>query len=128
MNVFVNYSNHPFSTWSKEQQDAIQQFHPSTIVDIQFPQIDSNATEMDVVALAKEQLEMIFRIYEDAENIIIHIMGEMTFVAYFVSMINKYHGFKAICIASTTERIVEEKDGKKISTFQFKRFRQYLTR
>ncbi|MGQ9848195.1 MAG: hypothetical protein ACUVQP_11950, partial [Bacteroidales bacterium] len=52
----------------------------------------------------------------------VHLMGEFTFVYNLVNLLKKKN---IKVIVSTTDRIVEESDGKKIVTFQFVRFREY---
>jgi hypothetical protein len=52
----------------------------------------------------------------------VHVMGEMTFT---YRLVNHLKANDILCIASTTNRIVEEKDGKKIVQFQFVQFRAY---
>ena len=125
--IFINISNHPTTKWSSEQLDAIKGFpNVDKVVDIPFPQISPDADELDVLQQAEEMFNTIMGQYNNiTEDIIFHIMGEMTFVYAFVSMAQKHFGYKCICVASTTERIVEEKDGVKISVFKFKRFRGY---
>ncbi|MGQ9799960.1 MAG: hypothetical protein ACUVRG_11875, partial [Ignavibacterium sp.] len=52
----------------------------------------------------------------------VHLMGEFTFVYNLVNLLKKKN---IKVIVSTTDRIVEESDGKKIVIFQFVRFREY---
>lgn len=128
MKVFINYSNHPSTKWSEDQLNAAKEM-ADRIVDEPFPQIDPEATEFDIVDLAKKEINRFFQTYIGEYNeFIIHIAGEMTFVAYFVSQINKWWAANAICITSTTKRdVVENEDGSKTVKFKFVRFRQYLT-
>lgn len=127
MKVFINYSNHPTSKWSEEQLNAAKEM-ADRIVDEQFPQIDPKATEFDVIELAKGEINRLFQTYSGYNELIIHIAGEMTFTAYFVSQINKWWAANAICITSTTKRdVVENEDGSKTVKFKFVRFRQYIT-
>jgi len=57
------------------------------------------------------------------QNNAVHIQGEFTFVFALVSLLLN-HNIK--CIASTTSRNVIEENGKKITEFQFVKFREYL--
>jgi hypothetical protein len=52
----------------------------------------------------------------------VHLMGEMTFTFRLVTMLQ---AAGIPCIASTTHRTVEERDGKKIVQFEFVQFRPY---
>jgi hypothetical protein len=127
MKVFINYSNHPTSKWSSDQLNAAKEM-ADRVIDESFPQINPEATEFDVVDLAKSEINRLFQTYSGYDEFIIHIAGEMTFVAYFVSQINKWWAANAICITSTTKRdVMENSDGSKTVKFGFVRFRQYLT-
>lgn len=127
MKIFINYSNHPTSKWSEDQLNAAKEM-ADRVVDEPFPQINPEATEFDVVDLAKSEINRLFQTYSGYDEFVIHIAGEMTFVTYFVSQINKWWAANAICITSTTKRdVVENEDGSKTVKFGFVRFRQYLT-
>jgi len=41
-------------------------------------------------------------------------------------MVNRLQALKMDCVATTSERIVTEQDGKKISIFNFVQFRKYI--
>ena len=57
------------------------------------------------------------------ENLTVHVMGELTFCFSVVQQL-KEKGVR--CVASTTERIVEETaDNKKVTQFSFVQFREY---
>ena len=71
--------------------------------------------------LAENTMEEILLKARDAD-VTVHVMGEMTFTYYLVSLL-KAKGIT--CVASTTERIIEEKDGMKTSLFKFVKFREY---
>lgn len=115
--MLLNISNHPSSRWTDEQKKTAEiQF--DTIEDLAFPNIAPEATTREVQQLADEFMEKINQQSPTA----VHLMGEMTFTYALVSKLKKA-GIK--CIASTTNRIVEEKDGKKIVQFQFVQFREY---
>lgn len=115
--MLLNISNHPSSRWTAQQQKtAEQQF--DTIEDLAFPNIAPEATSDEVQLLADEFMKKI----NQRPIAAVHLMGEMTFTFALVSKLKKV-GIK--CIASTTNRIVEEKDGKKIVQFQFVQFREY---
>lgn len=145
--MLINLSNHPSKNWSKQQFDAaIAQF--SEVVDIAFPNVPPTASKEEVEDLASEYLHKCLEIDTQAT---IHVMGEMTFVHAFVSMLPlqgvtfrftsewyKNHGgdFKIYtacnmkAVASTSERVSTEKlndDGSVSKTFTFKfiQFRYY---
>lgn len=64
----------------------------------------------------------IFNPFKKSPPAAIHITGEMTFTFNLVHLL-KEAGIP--CIASTTERIVTEENGKKIVQFQFIQSREY---
>jgi hypothetical protein len=115
--MLLNLSNHPSANWPPEQRDiAIREY--GSISDLPFPNIDPTADEAAIQALAKDYCADIKKRKVKA----VHLMGELTFCFALVQLLKKE---KINCIASTTHRIAEEKDGKKITVFQFVRFRKY---
>ena len=116
----INFSNHPSQYWSKEQSEAAAFY--GRIIDLPFPDINPEADETDLMKLTEEYVKQILELKEHY-NITVHVMGEMTFTYMVVSQL-KAMGIE--CIASTTIRDAEySSDGKKISDFQFVRFRKY---
>jgi hypothetical protein len=116
----INFSNHPSQLWSKDQSEAAAAY--GKIIDMPFPAINPDADEADIKKLAEEYVKQILEL-EEHNNITVHIMGEMTFTYMVVTQL-KAMGIE--CIASTTTRDTEySADGKKISDFQFVRFRKY---
>ena len=117
--LFLNLSNHPSSAWSDEQLAAARQY--GEVEDMEFPAIGPDADEAAIVALAEEYEKKIMDLAKN-KHLTVHIMGEMTFTFCLVERLKR----KGIdCVASTTNRQVEERDGQKVSTFQFVRFRNY---
>ena len=115
--MLLNLSNHPSIKWLPEQTAAAKkQF--STIEDLPFPPISPTANETELDSLATEYLEMIVAKNPQA----VHLMGEMTFTYRLVNLLKNA---RIACIASTTNRIVEDRDGKKIVQFEFVQFRGY---
>ena len=120
-NVLINFSNHPMNEWSSEQFNTAKECY-GKIIDLPFPSINPEAGETDLMQLAEEYVKQILEL-EEHNNITVHIMGEMTFTYMVVSQL-KAMGIE--CIASTTIRDAKySSDGKKISDFQFVRFRKY---
>ena len=117
--MFINLTNHPSDKWSAEQRDAAKEY--GEIVDIPFPDISPETGEDAIKDLAEQYVEKILS-YTDNNAIAVHVMGEMTFVHALVTRL-KENGIR--CVASTTERMVKEEDGKKISEFKFVQFREY---
>lgn len=116
--MFINLSNHPSDGWSEEQLAATQQY--GEVVDIHFPNIEPSFTSSMVNSLADITVDTITALGKD---MVVHIMGEMTFTYAVVSRL-KAMGIR--CVASTTERnTIMTPDGKKISEFRFVQFREY---
>lgn len=119
--IFVNFSNHNSAKWSEEQKVAAVGFLKDNrleIIDIQFPEIDP-VYSIDEIAC---HVDVYFKQIKNINPACVHIMGEQTFCFELISKL-KEGGFT--CVASTTKREVEEKEGKKISNFQFVGFRSY---
>ena len=116
--IFINLSNHPSEGWSEEQLAAAQKY--GEVMDIHFPNIEPTFTTSMVNSLADITVDTITALGKD---IVVHIMGEMTFTFAVVSRL-KAMGIK--CVASTTDRnTIITPDGKKISEFKFVQFREY---
>lgn len=116
--MLINFTNHPFSTWSETQKEtALEKY--LKVIDIPFPHINPNADELDIKSEAIKYLEQILELKPSA----VHIMGEMNFTFQMVYFLMK-EGIS--CIASTTSRIVEDlPDGSQKSIFKFEKFRSY---
>ncbi|AFH48911.1 Putative CRISPR-associated protein [Ignavibacterium album JCM 16511] len=121
--MLINLSNHPKNKWSEKQLIAALRKYKS-VVDLPFPLISPNANTLQVKKKAEKYLKQILKLLkssEDKKNAV-HLMGEFTFVFHLATMLKN----KSIStIVSTTNRIVEEREGKKIVTFNFVRFREY---
>jgi len=121
--MLINLSNHPRNKWSEKQlSTAIKKY--KTVLDIPFPNISPKATTKQVIVKAKKYLDRITAILNSSsdKNNAVHLMGEFTFVFHLATMLKRK---KIPVVVSTTNRIVEEKDGKKIVSFNFVRFREY---
>lgn len=115
--MLLNLSNHPSTKWTLQQLTKAEETY-KTVTDVPFPNVPPEATKKEVRQLAKQ----LFKQIKQQQPLAVHLMGEMTFTYALVKMLKKAG---ITCIASTTNRIVEEKDGKKIVQFQFVQFRRY---
>lgn len=116
--MLLNLSNHPSTSWPQNQKTLAIAVY-GEVQDLIFPQIDPNSSGYDLDQLVEKYESKIRKVNPTA----VHIMGEMTF-SY--RLINKLKEIGIPCIASTTERKVsEDKNGKKISQFNFVKFRSY---
>jgi len=127
MKLFLNISNHPVGNWEKEQLQAMARLLDTQewkTMDIPFPVVNPSWDAGKVAEEGNWIVEMISFYKKGGYEPVVHIMGEMGLTVYVVSRLLK-EGIR--CFHSTTERIVEEgPDGKKISTFRFGRFREYI--
>lgn len=121
--MLINLSNHPSSLWSSGQIKAAEQEF-GKVKDIPFPVIDSSAGREEIIPVVIEYVSKCISLFEEhkSENNAVHIMGELTFTINIVKIL-KEKGIK--CVASTTERNTKVSGNKKISEFNFVRFREY---
>lgn len=119
--MLINLSNHPFARWHDAQQKAALSAYEQ-VLDLQFPSVDPEASPEEIVSLARHYAEQC----KDASNqgnIVVHVMGEMTFTHAFVRIMQLQH---VTCIASTSKRKVTVlPDGDQKVSFNFVRFRTY---
>lgn len=120
--LFINYSNHPSSHWCERQLQHGKKY--GDIIDISFPEVQSDASKNDISKIAKESVEQIFNIVKNKDGILsaAHIMGEHTLCYTLVSKLQQRN---ITCVASTTERMVTQNGDEKISVFKFRSFRAY---
>jgi hypothetical protein len=122
--MFINISNHPSANWTSGQLASAQVY--GKVVDLPFPSVDPDGDAAYIQAMCHEYLQKINDICSDAARLVstvtVHIMGEMTFS---FALINALQKLGATCVASTTERITTEQDGRKTSEFRFVQFRKY---
>ena len=117
--LLINLSNHPSTDWPQEQILAAKVF--GEVIDMAFPLISPLASEEDIENLALKYATRIQEHQKD-HHVTVHLMGEMTFTFALISHLKSYG---ITCIASCTERVVEERDGRKVSEFHFRKFRRY---
>lgn len=115
--MLLNLSNHPSDNWSPEQMKTALH-HYGSVQDLPFPQIDPKASSDQIAQLAEEFEFKIREINPD----VVHIMGEMTFT---FQLVNRLKAIGISCVASTTQRIIQQEENQKISIFQFVQFRSY---
>lgn len=132
MNTLINYTNHPSSKWSEEQKVNWN------IIDIPFPNIPPEYGEKELRILFIAELskieDIISEIYGKDEltepiDINICIMGEQSYVGFFIKNIKRHSIHRYHFWFPTTERISEDKvneDGSvtKVSVFKFVRWRK----
>ena len=117
--LFINLSNHHSAMWSEEQRSAARGY--GEIVDMPFPNVPPSDTKAQVETLATKQVDEILKSAQDAVPTV-HVMGEMSLTFRIVQKL-KAQGIRCVC--STTQRIVTERDGQKVTEFHFEHFREY---
>lgn len=119
--MLLNLSNHPSTQWTPEQREAAEQQF-GRIMDLTFPAIDPQ-WHLDRVRLEAEKYYIQIRKEASLQVITVHLMGEMTFCFQLLEMLQEA-GIPTV--ASTTQRIVTEKEGLKTVRFEFAGFRAYF--
>ena len=109
-------SNHPPAGWGKEQKAGWD-----TIDHIPFPNVPPTFSFQEVSEMAEILLGKIGEWKNTHAEGKISIQGEFTLSSILTLAIQRYDGW--VLTFPTTERVVEEKDGKKMSTFKFVRWR-----
>ncbi len=119
--IFINFSNHPSTEWSKEQKEEALTYGEN-LIDLPFPNVNPY---IDEIAIAQKADEYVLKIKEIAEgkSTTVHIMGEMNLTYLIVQKLIEQN---ICCVSSTSERDVEIlEDGSKNVFFKFIRFRKY---
>ena len=118
--ILLNLSNHPYLDWEEQQKKAAHKY--GNVVDMSFPKVDEYGDEDYITDLAHCYLKKIQAVGKP-DNVTIHLMGELTFCFALLKLLQR-EGYT--CIASTSERIVEElHPSQKQVVFKFERFRVY---
>lgn len=116
--MLINLSNHPSNKWSTKQLETAITLY-KVVTDIPFPHIDPSASLDEVSMLVDDYISKV----KAMPPATIHIMGELTFTHIFVRECER---IGIMCIAATTNRMVEEVEGRKVVTFDFVQFRSYF--
>ena len=119
--IFVNHTNHNSSQWSIEQRTAAEMY--GQIVDLPFPPIPSEAGTEEVAEIVAANLTKILELSPKA----VLCQGEFTYTYLMVEQLKKHN---ILTLAACSERLVTQSidpDGttKRVSIFQFVRFRNY---
>jgi len=125
---FINFSNHPTNKWDEKQLGKAKEF--GEIVDVPFPNIPPEFSHEDVRELISNALGAgLFYYNSEGEcnvqrkNVTLHVMGEMA--GFFEAVIFAFTSrvFDRVVVSTTNRRVVE-KDGVKVSIFEFVKFRE----
>ncbi len=114
---FVNLTNHASAEWDEAQTKAALAL-AERIEDIAFPAVPPDADEKEIEALAERCMAQI-----PPETSHAVVQGEFTLT---VELIRRLQAQGITCLAATSTRdVVENPDGKRVSTFTFVRYRAY---
>lgn len=119
--MLINLSNHPSAQWSKKQLE-VAKLQYLEVVDLPFPQIPPDKGVKYITEMAQSYFKQIEEYHIKHNDVCVHIMGELTFCFYLVSLLNK-NNIK--CVASTTKRNVVQSENVKTTVFEFCQFREY---
>ena len=121
-NIFINFSNHPSSNWSKNQKNAVSDQYNAQIVDIAFLLVSASVDEEEISVLARECVETICSHNPQA----VMCQGEFDLI-YQVIMLLKLKGIRTVYSCSERKTIEKKTDSGTIKTseFCFVRFRDY---
>jgi len=114
--MFINFTNHASRLWGKKQRKAAEVY--GDIFDIPFPAVSPAAPEEDIERTADEYAGRIITLKPDC----VLCQGEFN-LCYAVTKRLLEKGIKTV--AACSERKSVEKDGKKVSIFEFTGFRDY---
>jgi hypothetical protein len=119
--LLINLSNHPSVSWQQPQLEAASVY--GEIVDLSFPVISPDWDTAEVETVVREYSDKCKQLlYERSGQSAVHLAGEPVFCFLLAQLLLKEN---ITCLTSTTERIVAEENGTKISEFRFGRFREY---
>lgn len=120
--MLINLSNHPSAAWPEHQMHIAKKLFDD-VVDIPFPAVDPKADEVEICSLANKLAVQCSNLLPKKGNHAVHVMGEMTLM---FSTICQLKSIGIRCVASTTDRNSYIADNKKITEFNFVRFREYM--
>jgi len=123
-NIFLNLSNHPSAYWADEQMKAAQAIAPR-ILDFRFPNVPPEWGTLDIRNLADKIVNDLLSL--DNGAVMRRIKGAMLQGEHTLTfaLVHRFQQHGVPCYAATTERQVEDADGRKTSVFRFVRFRAY---
>ena len=123
--MLLNLSNHPYSQWSEKQKETAETLY-GEVVDLPFPFVKPELTTGEVKKLATDYYDQVISFFEkqkiENKQNAVHIQGEFIFVFHLVTLLKKAN---INCVASTSERDIQQVGNKKIINFNFIQFREY---
>ena len=119
---FINFTNHPSSSWSKEQIKAVREKYDSEIIDVSFPPVSASADESEIKEQAMKCAERICG-YAPAA---VMCQGEFGLTYHVVNLLKK-RGTRVVYSCSERRTVEKKTDSGTVKTseFCFVRFREY---
>jgi len=119
--MFINFTNHDSAKWSAEQLTAASQY--GKIINMPFPDVDAEADEYYIEALAQNCVDKIAGYHPNA----VLCQGEMTLAFAVVKglMVRGITVLAACSRRNVIERISRDGRAVKYAEFQFTCFRKY---
>lgn len=120
-NMFINFSNHRYENWGEKQKEAAAVWGEAK--DLSFPYVSPEADERQIQETADQAVKDIMELKPDA----VMCQGEFT-LSYAVVKRLKEHGITVVSACSerrVTEELLGDGSSRKMSQYQFVRFREY---
>lgn len=118
--MFLNFTNHPSSFWSSEQQAAALRYGP--IQDLAFPQVNPGAPLSEIQQLAKHYAQEIISKKPDC----VLCQGEFTLSYQIIALLKQADiPVVAACAERNSQEIISDGTSKKVTIFRFVQFREY---
>ena len=119
--MFINYSNHPSTTWDEKQLKEAAKY--GAIIDVPFPAVDPDLDEYGIAKMAYNEFMKIVDIAKDAtDTVVVMIQGEFCLCHTMIGMLKSF-GYNPMCACTQRNSNEAMLDGK--SRFDFIRFRFY---
>ena len=118
--MFLNFTNHPSSFWSSEQQAAALRYGP--IQDLAFPQVNPGAPLSEIQQLAKHYAQEIISKKPDC----VLCQGEFTLSYQIIALLKQADiPVVAACAERNSQEIISDGTSKKVTIFRVVQFREY---
>lgn len=98
----INISNHNSNNWSKEQRAGFDE-----IIDVQFPNVPSNATTKDVILIAYDLIERLLDEIPAEDELNIMLQGEFSLCYKLKELMDKAYWTVNYYIPTTERNVVE---------------------
>lgn len=122
MKLFINWSNHPSSSWQEPQRKSAEAL--GRIVDISFPEVDPKVDIESISKLADSLMGDFIVRFPNKKETVVMVQGEMTLLYQLLRRLEG-HGYRAVA-ASSIRDVRINADGSETKFFKFHRFRDYF--